>query len=684
MIGNFGTLDGTITTFQSTRSISAACRFIRLASRLELLKFAPGKRQIVKEIFSYNNDTGTLAELEKITNYARLLPHLVFASWLGGVVVVYVCWKSASNPVMLWWLGGYSAHLAYRIYWYLRFVREATVINYRRENIDQILSGVISGSLWGWAPILFGEIGLENRLLIYWLVCTYCGLGVMVSGFNPLAYGIAVAAALIPLEIHLLSFGTNFDSGLAFMVVIAAIAVSATARRHCIAMNDLINLKIQNQAIAEALETQNELLKQSNTGKSRLISAASHDLRQPVYGLTLMMNKMRERCRLQNLPPGNQSPPMSDESEFDQVELALQHLAKSISNLLDLSRLEGGALTVEITNVSLGELFTRLTYEFSAQAAAKKIQLRVPPSDFFVIADHSLLHSILSNLLANAITYSNGGKISLVAKRRGENYRILVIDQGEGISEDILRNGRLFQEYFRASNRSTTISSAGLGLAIADRFAKAMSTEIKVISRIGKGSCFSIAFPRCLPPNKPSRTIMLPGGAATQGFGNLPVMLVSDSPPDANKTLRLLEENDATVSCCSTLMEAFMWAKKTAVGILLVDLQKLRNDGHNQDSWMMTGRIANLSDTLLVVVLIDQACIEGALPQSSGVQKCRLVALTTSPLKLKSILLREINQRLLNASTLRTAPESTDAPQAFSQESVKTSATTATRGNDEY
>lgn len=650
----------------------------------ELSTFASRKRQIVKEISGYNNDTGTLAELEKITNYARLLPLLVFASWLGGVGVVYVSWKSSSHPMMLWWLGGYSAHLAYRVYWYLRFVRRATVLNCKRENIEQILSGVISGSLWGWAPILLGDIGLENRLLIYWLVCTFCGLGAMVSGFNPLAYGIAVAAALIPLEIHLLSLGTDYDTGLAFMVAIAAIVVGATARRHGVATNNFINLKIQNQAIAEALEAQNELLKQANAGKSRLISAASHDLRQPVYGLTLMLNKMREHCRLQNSVPGNQCPVMRDESAFREIELALQHLAQSISNLLDLSRLEDGALTVEKTTVNLGELFTKLTYEFSAQAAAKKIQLRAPPSDFFVITDYSLLQSILSNLLANAITYSNGGKILLGARRQGDNCRVLVIDQGEGISEDILSNGRLFQEYFRASNRSTATSSAGLGLAIADRFAKAMSTEIKVVSRVGKGSCFSIALPRCLPPNKPSRTIMLPGGAATQGFGGLPVMLVSAPPSDTNKILRLLDENDATVSCCSTLIEAFMWAKKTAVGVLLVDLQKLRNDRFNQDSWTTTGQIANLSDTLLVVVLIDQACIEGALPQPSGIQKCRLVAHTTSLLKLKSILLREINQRLLNTNTFRTAPKSTDTPQALSQESAKINTTTATEGNDEH
>lgn len=615
----------------------------------------------MKSFLDYRGDIGMQAAHEKVANYARLLPALVFAGWLGGASVVYLSWDVGRQTVMLWWFGVYSAHLAYRIYRYLRFVRGAATIDYRREMIDQIFSGAISGSLWGLSPILFGDIGLENRLLIYWLVCTFCGLGAMVSGFNPLAYGIAVAAALAPLELHLLSLRTDYDNGLAFMVALAAIVVSATARRHTIATNAIIHLKTQNQAIAEALETQNELLKQANAGKSRLIAAASHDLRQPVYGATLMLNKMRERCRRHNAALNKKCPVMGSESEFGEIERALQHLEQSITNLLDLSRLEGGAFTVEKAPVSLDELFSRLACEFTAQAAAKKIELRVHPSGVFTIADYSLLQRILANLLANAITYANSGGVLLGVRRQGENCRIFVVDQGSGISQDILDSGQLFHEYFRASKRSSATSSAGLGLAIADRFAKAMNTEIKVSSRIGKGSCFSIVLPRCPPPNNLSRTIMLPGGAATQGFGGLPVMLVSDLSDDANKILRLLDENDATVSCCSTIMEAFMWAKKTPAGIMIIDLENLRNDDAGQGSWTMIGQIANLSATLPVVVLAEPACLERGLPAAPGIQRCRLLPRSTSPLKLKSILLREINQRLPQINNPRVVSTSNGA-----------------------
>lgn len=589
---------------------------------------------------------------EKVVSYSEVLPFLVIGSWFPGIAVIYLAWNSGDRVAMLSWLAAFSMHVTYRIYRYFAFKKAGEKLNYRREYIEQIISGAINGSLWGWSLVIFGDVEPDVRHMVYFLICSFCGLGAMVAGFSRWAYGSYVSCALIPLEIQLLVVGGTYNYTIALLIVVAAAVVFVIARQHYFSTNNLLLLKIENQLFADELKEKNRLLKQANEGKSRLISAASHDLRQPVYGLRLMFNKMVERCRQHNRNR-NQAllcPVMRTETEVEEIELALQYLSQSLNNLLDLSRLEAGAISAEKHPVDVDELLSRLNYIFSPQAIAKNVELRVRHTSLTVEADYSLLHSILANLVANAISYTDSGGVLLAARRYGNICRILIMDQGIGIKIDDIESRRLFDEFFRLSAEKKGSSTAGLGLAIAERFAQSMGTRIDVSSIEHKGSCFSIDLPICKPLHEPAAAIMLPGGAAIQGFGGVKAMLVTTAQQESGWILGLLNENDAITSCCSTMAEAFEWARKIVVGILIVDLPGIRTTTPNGD-WQVIKQIANFSNTLQIIVLITPEPESQLSPHPFGIANCRLVDRSTTPLKLKSILMREMRQKAIRITS---------------------------------
>lgn len=598
---------------------------------------------------------------EKFANYAELLPFLEVGSWATGVALTYMAWGSVGNKQLLaGWLALLTCNMAYQLFRYVRFNKSPENFNCHRENIEQIAAGVFNGSMWGWFVIIFDDIGLPYRILVVCLIIAFCALVSMVAGFNITASRAFIVSSLAPLEIAWIFLrrphADPFDrTALAITGLTTAIVAFAISRRNHLNTHKQISLKVENQIIASQLAAKNEQLKQANEGKSRLISAASHDLRQPVYGLSLMVSKMRERCRLHNQTQAAHCPVMLTEDDFTDIELALRYLSQSISNLLDLSRLESGSVQAEKKPVNVGELFVQLSYEFAPQAIAKDIDLRIRSTQLAVLADHSLLHSILSNLIANAISYTDSGGILVTARRKDGNCRIYVADQGVGIKPKWTKDGRIFDEYFRIPTEKRGASNAGLGLAIAERFAESMGSKIRVSSIEGKGSCFFIDFPRCAPSQEPALAIMLPGGAATHGFGGTKAMLVTNSHVDSEWILQLLEQNDAITSTCSTIVEAYMWAKKILRGILILDLPQLRSPTPSHD-WMIISQIASLSHSLLIVVMVDEESWEHPLPHPFGIANCRLVGRRATPLKLKSILIREIRQR--NPRTISHDPNS--------------------------
>jgi signal transduction histidine kinase len=171
-------------------------------------------------------------------------------------------------------------------------------------------------------------------------------------------------------------------------------------------------------------------------------------------------------------------------------------LTKLINDMLDLSRIESGKLTMTFGRVDIKFLSDLVFLSFKPQAAQKEVEFKAEVDEGLAVSgDMERLQQALTNLVSNAIKYTpEGGSVKIAAYRLDGNVRIDVIDSGFGISPE--NQNRLFQKFFRVKNAKTrNIGGTGLGLCIAKSVVEAHQGEISVQSKEDKGSTFSITLP---------------------------------------------------------------------------------------------------------------------------------------------------------------------------------------------
>ncbi len=215
----------------------------------------------------------------------------------------------------------------------------------------------------------------------------------------------------------------------------------------------------------------------------RLLAAASHDLRQPLQAIGLWIELLQERI---------------DDADtrrvLDRVKDTARSAEQVVDGLLDIARLDLGAVSGEPTDVAINELFDHLASQFTPLARAKGLTLRVRTSSAVIRSDPALLERVLANFLSNAIRYTEHGSILLGCRRRHGRVSIQVLDTGPGIPNESL--GDVFREFVQLrSARSARPGGAGLGLSIASRIADLLGCRLDVASELGRGSCFSIDVP---------------------------------------------------------------------------------------------------------------------------------------------------------------------------------------------
>lgn len=236
----------------------------------------------------------------------------------------------------------------------------------------------------------------------------------------------------------------------------------------------------------------------ANQAKSRFLAAASHDLRQPMHALGLFVAQLRNRVT----DPATQR-------IAAQADVAVEALQELFDAILDVSRLDAGAVTPQMTAFDLGGLFARIAVGFAPAANDKGLHLRVVPTRLAVRADGVLLERILINLVSNALRYTERGGIVVGCRRRGAHVRIEVWDSGIGIAP--AQQEAVFQEFYQAGNpERDRHRGLGLGLAIAARLACLLGSRIELSSRPGTGSMFAFELPRAVVPALPSANSAAP------------------------------------------------------------------------------------------------------------------------------------------------------------------------------
>jgi CheY-like chemotaxis protein len=161
--------------------------------------------------------------------------------------------------------------------------------------------------------------------------------------------------------------------------------------------------------------------------------------------------------------------------------------------VLDISRLDAGAMKPAATAFRLDELLRQIGTDFQPMAAEKNLELVIVPSSLTVETDRNLLRRLIQNLVSNAIKYTRSGRVLVGVRRRGELAELQVIDTGIGIPADKLNT--VFREFTRLDEGVREAQGLGLGLSIVDRIARVLRLEIQIDSGRGKGTRFSVILP---------------------------------------------------------------------------------------------------------------------------------------------------------------------------------------------
>jgi CheY-like chemotaxis protein len=177
-----------------------------------------------------------------------------------------------------------------------------------------------------------------------------------------------------------------------------------------------------------------------------------------------------------------------------QVDHALSTIEEMLGTILDLSKLEVGSIKPIPHTVALGNLFHSLVYDLEPIARSRSLMLTLRPTDWLVTSDPLMLRRILQNLLANAVQYTERGRVLLAARRRGADVRIDVWDTGPGIPPG--ERAKIFEEFQRGSAAERSRGGGfGIGLSIIGRMADALGHKVELCSRPGHGTRFSVHVP---------------------------------------------------------------------------------------------------------------------------------------------------------------------------------------------
>lgn len=221
----------------------------------------------------------------------------------------------------------------------------------------------------------------------------------------------------------------------------------------------------------------------ANLGKSRILAAASHDLRQPLQTLILMRAALAKKIK-----------DKEGLKLIEQLNKTSEVMLSMLDTLLEINQLEAGIVDPEEVEFPINDMLERLRIEFAYHAEARGLRWQVVPCRLGVWSDPRLLEQMLRNLLSNAVKYTERGKILLGCRRRGDKLRIEVWDTGIGIPDEQLR--AIFAEFHQPGNPTHNHTLGfGLGLPIVQRLAHVLGHVLEVHSRPGKGSVFAVEVP---------------------------------------------------------------------------------------------------------------------------------------------------------------------------------------------
>lgn len=490
-----------------------------------------------------------------------LLRQTLAPVFIWPCLTVYVFWSKIDNTLALIWLGIIGLIIGGRhylvFYWYKPHQGEAT---------DKILErGVLiftfmAACTWGSSMWMmdFNRIPAESVFLNV-IACSLITSSIGISSFW-VQYFWAYAVPF------LFFYAINFLIGVPdpnYILFVSAILFGLFLKHTCYVFYNKsienILLRHRNQSMTNTLTKQKHAAEQVASSRSHFLASASHDLRQPLQAMTLFLAALKPHLQTQ-----------ASENIYAKLENSSDDMSELLSSMLDISRLDSDTLQVDIKPINLATIFSQLEGRFRVQAENKGLEFHLEPNIYWIASDSVLLSRVISNLLSNAINYTQQGEISIRCQREGDKLSLTVQDSGQGVDKD--QQELIFDEFYQVGNPERNRKKGlGLGLSIVKRLCVLLNVPLQFESQLGQGSCFTLHLPLAEQKIAAYAEVISP---SLNNLSAYRVLIIEDEQSVRDSLITLLSQwGCQVISAESTADAVLQLEQNSAIDLIISDLR---------------------------------------------------------------------------------------------------------------
>ncbi len=481
-----------------------------------------------------------------------------------GAVVLVALFRGVAGPGLLWsWAVAMLLLCLARggLAWRFSRSRLRLTAEFDRWRWRWNVATLLSAAMWGLACWWFYGLGdTLQQVAIVMIVNSFCVGVVQLLASQPRVLLAYIALSFVPLIVRIAGQGGDYGVQLALVMLLIFAIAALLARNYRTAFERVVELKRKAQHLSEQLarekaaaEAARREAEVANRAKTQFFAAASHDLRQPLHALGLFAEALRARSS-------------HDEQVVqlvNSINASVDALEGLFSELLDITKIDTGAVEAEPSHVQIETIFRKLRLHFEPTAFEKGLALTLRGGEHVAYADPILVERVLRNMVSNAIRYTNDGGVLVAARRRGGELLLQVWDTGVGIRER--ERERIFEEFYQVAADAPALSAhqrkgLGLGLAIVKRLCALMQAPLQLRSVSGQGTVFSFEVPMGKLSLRPAEVRI---GAPVLGV-NLDhrLILIVEDDEAVNRGLQvLLKSWGASVVAFETFQECQQWVR---------------------------------------------------------------------------------------------------------------------------
>jgi signal transduction histidine kinase len=472
------------------------------------------------------------------------------ATAVGGTLIAYTAWGFAAPwHIGIWLLG--LCIIAFVRYSFAQHIQRKPPANPSHAFNTHLLSTLAVGATIGSAALIFADLPPLRQALLTLILMCWSAVAVFATAAHVRAFQAYTIPMLAPLAL-VWALGLSLDGVMIAAVLgIFCIVLTVLARDNGRMARSALEIRHDNARLIDELarEQQEAALARAaassaERAKSRFLTAAGHDLRQPLHALSLYSAAMQLR------------PLEGDAGHLARnINDAVVSLSGLVDSLLDVSRLDAGAVQPKFQRIDLTPFLAQIDIDLRPSARNRGLEFHVSIDRAEIESDPALLERLIRNLVDNAIKHTAHGSVTLAAAASEREVCISVCDTGPGIAAE--ERERIFEEFYQIGNpERDRAHGLGVGLAIVRRLATLLNVQIELQSTLGQGSIFTVRLPRAAARNEPEPSApMLPPRDA-RPLAGVDILVIDDEPAVRDGMRTLLDSWGCHTLACGGLTEA--------------------------------------------------------------------------------------------------------------------------------